>query len=269
MMSKIGKAFVYVFLSVAAFISIFPFAWMIIGATNKSVDIMKGKISFGTYLFTNINNLLEGANIGIALWMSVKIAFSGTIIALMLCSMAGYGFEVFQSKRRDQLLGLLMLSMMVPFAAVMIPLFRMFSSLGLLDTSIAVILPTLSTAFLIFFFRQNTKAFPREILQAARVDGLGEIQAFFRIYIPTMKSTYAAAAIITFMNYWNSFLWPLIALQSPDKKTLPLIVSTFASGYSPDYGIIMVAIIIITIPTALVFFLMQKNFVEGVVGAVK
>ena len=268
-MSKIGKGFVYVFLSIAAFVSIFPFAWMIIGATNKSVDIMKGKISFGTHFIENVENLFAGANIAAALWMSVKIAVVGTILALVLCSMAGYGFEIFQSKRRDQVLGALMLSMMVPFAAVMIPLFKMFSALGLLDTTLAVVLPGLATAFLIFFFRQNTKAFPIEILEAARVDGLGEIQAFFRIYIPTMKSTYAAAAIITFMSYWNSFLWPLIALQSPGKKTLPLVVSSFASGYSPDYGIIMVAIIIITIPTALVFFLMQKNFVEGVVGAVK
>ena len=268
-MSKIGKAFVYVFLSIAAFISLFPFAWMVIGATNKSVDIMKGKVSFGTHFIANVENLFAGANIGLALWMSVKIAILGTIIALLLCSMAGYGFEIFKSKARDQVLSVLMLSMMVPFAAIMIPLFKIFSSIGLLDTSIAVVLPSLSTAFLIFFFRQNTKAFPIDILEAARVDGLNEVQAFFRIYIPTMKSTYAAAAIITFMSYWNSFLWPLIALQSSDKKTLPLIVSSFASGYSPDYGIIMVAIIIITIPTTLVFFLMQKNFVEGVVGSVK
>ncbi len=268
-MSKVGKVFVYVFLSIAAFISLFPFAWMVIGATNKSVDIIKGKVSFGTHFIANVENLFAGANIGLALWMSVKIAILGTIIALLLCSMAGYGFEIFKSKARDQVLSVLMLSMMVPFAAIMIPLFKIFSSIGLLDTSIAVVLPSLSTAFLIFFFRQNTKAFPIDILEAARVDGLNEVQAFFRIYIPTMKSTYAAAAIITFMSYWNSFLWPLIALQSSDKKTLPLIVSSFASGYSPDYGIIMVAIIIITIPTTLVFFLMQKNFVEGVVGSVK
>lgn len=268
-MSKISKGFVYTFLSITAFISIFPFAWMIIGATNTSADIVRGKMSFGTALLMNTRNLFEGTDIGLALWMSIKVSMIGTVLALLLCSMAGYGFEIFQTKAKDKVLGALMLSMMVPFAAIMIPLFRMFSNLGLLDTSIAVILPSLSTAFLIFFFRQNTKAFPREILQAARVDGLNEMQAFFKIYIPTMKSTYAAAAIITFMNNWNSFLWPLIVLQSPDKKTLPLIVSSLASGYKPDYGIIMVAIIIITIPTASIFFLMQKNFVEGVVGSVK
>ena len=84
-----------------------------------------------------------------------------------------------------------------------------------------------------------------------------------------MKSTYAAAAIITFMSYWNSYLWPLIVLQTQDNKTMPLIISSLASAYSPDYGMIMVAIVITTIPTLLIFFLMQKHFVEGMVGAVK
>lgn len=91
---------------------------------------------------------------------------------------------------------------------------------------------------------QNTKSFPRELLQAGRVDGLGELQLFTKVYMPTMKPTYAAAAIITFMSNWNNFLWPLIALQSQDKKTLPLIVSSLASSYNPDYGMIMVSIVI-------------------------
>lgn len=112
-------------------------------------------------------------------------------------------------------------------------------------------------------------AFPREILEAARVDGVGEYGSFFKIYMPTMKSTYAAAAIITFMSYWNSFLWPLVSIQSPSKRTLPLVISSLATAYSPDYGMIMVSIIITTLPSALIFFLMQKNFVEGIVGSVK
>ncbi|MNI47707.1 Lactose transport system permease protein LacG [compost metagenome] len=87
--------------------------------------------------------------------------------------------------------------------------------------------------------------------------------------MPTMKPTYAAAAIITFMNYWNSFLWPLIALQTQDKKTLPLIVSSLASSYNPDYGIIMVAIVVTTLPTVLIFFILQKQFVQGMLGSVK
>ena len=268
-MSKRSKIFSYIFLITASALSIFPFLWMIIGATNSSVDITKGKLSFGGEFINNITNLFNNVDVMAGVMISLKVAFLGTILTLVICSMAGYGFEIFKTKTSEKVMGFVMLSMMMPFAAIMIPLFKLFSGLGLLDTSAALILPSVSTAFLIYFFRQNTQAFPREILEAARVDGVGEYGSFFKIYLPTMKSTYAAAAIITFMNYWNSFLWPLISIQTPSKRTLPLVISSLATAYSPDYGMIMVSIIITTIPSALIFFLMQKNFVEGIVGSVK
>jgi lactose/L-arabinose transport system permease protein len=132
-----------------------------------------------------------------------------------------------------------------------------------------VVLPTFTTAFLIFFFRQSSKMFPRELLEAGRIDGLSELGLFFKIYMPTMKTTYSAAAIITFMSSWNNYLWPLIVLQTPEKRTIPLLISNLGSSYSPDFGVIMAAVVISTLPTALVFFLMQKQFVAGMVGSVK
>jgi len=268
-MIKIKKIFTYLFLSFISIICVFPFFWMIIGATNTSTDITKGKLTIGSNLVTNFKDLTQLVDLPLVLWNSAKIAIITTVLALLICSLAGYGFEIFRSKIRDQVFGLLLLSMMIPFAALMIPLFRVFSKLGLINTNIAVIIPGISTAFLIFFFRQNTKAFPQEILQAARVDGLNEWQIFFKIYMPTMQSTYAAAAIITFMANWNNFLWPLIILQTPDKKVLPLVISSLSSAYQPNFGVIMVAIVIATLPTALIFFTMQKRFVEGMLGSVK
>ena len=268
-MSKRDKILTYIFLSGAALVSIFPFFWMVIGATNASKDILKGKLTLGSELMNNIRNLFDTVDIMSGLLMSTKIAVIGTILTLILCSMAGYGFEIYKSKTSERILNFVMISMMIPFAAIMIPLFKLFSELGLLNSNIALILPSVSTAFLIYFFRQNSRSFPKEILEAARVDGLSEIKSFFKIYMPTMKSTYAAAAIITFMSYWNSFLWPLIAIRTPEKRTLPLVISSLASSYSPDYGMIMVSIIITTLPTAFIFFLMQKHFVEGMVGSVK
>lgn len=270
-------AFKYAFLSVAAFISVFPFFWMIIGATNKSVDITRGKLTIGSNLMTNINNLL-GSDLGFvnSLGNSAKITIITTVLALLVSSIAGYGFEIFRTPARDRVFNVLLLSMMVPFSALMIPLFKMFGYLKTtplkfigLNTIGAIIFPSIATAFLIFFFRQNTKSFPKDILEAARIDGLGEIAIFFKMYFPTMKTTYAAAAIITFMSSWNNYLWPLLALQSPEKRTVPLIISTLGSSYTPDYGIIMVAIVIATIPTAFVFFVMQKQFVQGMIGSVK
>ncbi|WP_054955496.1 carbohydrate ABC transporter permease [Paenibacillus dakarensis] len=268
-MRKLTSAGVHLFLLTASFLSLFPFLWMIMGMTNSSSDILKGKFGFGSMFMDNVHRLLDMTSLGSAFMNSTVIAIVGTIGTLILSSMAGYGFEIYQSRGKSRLFGLLMLSMMMPFAAVMIPLFRMFSGMGLLNTPTAVILPSITTAFMIFFFLQNTKSFPRELLQAGRVDGLSEWKIFTRIYMPTMKPTFAAAAIITFMNYWNSFLWPLIALQTQDKKTLPLVVSSLASSYNPDYGIIMVAIVITTLPSVLIFFLLQKQFVQGMLGSVK
>lgn len=273
----IAKLFQYLFLSAAALISIFPFVWMIICATNSAVDINRGTILPGGYLMTNLKNLFSVQQGFLkALGNSAIIAVITTVLALLVSSFAGYGFEIFRTKTRDRVFNFLLLSMMIPFATLMIPLFRMFGKLNELGLNViglnsfpAVIVPAISTAFLIFFFRQNTKSFPKDIIAAARIDGLNEPSIFFRVYLPVMNSTYAAAAIITFMNSWNSYLWPLVVLQTPDKKTVPLLLSTMWASYTPDYGMIMAGIVIATLPTTLIFFLMQKQFVQGMIGSVK
>lgn len=126
-----------------------------------------------------------------------------------------------------------------------------------------------ATAFLIFFFRQSSESFPIETVQAARVDGLGEFGIFFRIYVPIMAPTFAAAAIVTFMNAWNNYLWPLIIMQSQDSQTMPLLITGLTAGYTTDYGILMLSVTITTLPTLILFFTQQKRFVEGVLGSVK
>ena len=161
------------------------------------------------------------------------------------------------------------LTLMVPFAALMIPLFILMAQFDLLDTHLAVILPALASAYIIFYFRQSTKAFPPELREAARLDGLKEWQIFLFVYVPVMRSTYAAAFIIVFMAAWNNFLWPLIVLQSPELKTITLVLSSLGSAYFPDFGVIMLAAMLATLPTLVVFFAMQRQFVQGMLGSVK
>jgi len=268
-MTKFKKVFQYAFLTIASIVSIFPFIWMIFGATNSATDIIQGKLLPGKEFLNNAKMLGEMVNIKVALSNSAQIAIISTLLLLLIASLAGYGFELYKSKYKEKVYTALLLSMMIPFAAIMIPLFRMFAKFGLIDSLAAVILPTIAMPFMIFFFRQNTKTFSVELLQAARVDGLNEFQIFWYIYIPTMKSTYAAAGIIAFMTSWNNFLWPLIILQSEARKTMTLVISSLSSAYFPEYGVIMVAIIIATLPTILIFFLLQKSFVEGMLGSVK
>jgi lactose/L-arabinose transport system permease protein len=264
-----SRPLMYTFLVIACFFSVFPFFYMITSATNTSVDIIKGKIFFGTALFDNIKILIETNNIGQALRNSLRNAIVGTIAALFVCSMAGYGFQIYRDKSKDRLMAILLLSMMVPFASIMVPLFRMFSQAHLLDTTAGFILPSIATAFLIFFFRQSSMAFPMEIVQAARVDGLGEFSIYMRVYFPIMAPTFAAAAIVTFMNHWNNYIWPLIIMQSQKSQTLPLLTSGMTAGYWTDYGMLFVAVSVYTIPTILLFVTQQRRFVAGVLGAVK
>ena len=166
-------------------------------------------------------------------------------------------------------MNILLLSMMIPFASIMVPLFKMFSSAHLLNTTVGFVLPSISTAFLIFFFRQNSQTFPIETIQAARVDGLNEFQIYLRIYFPIMSPTFAAAAIVTFMNAWNNYMWPLIVMQSQSMRTMPLLVTGLTAGYVTDYGLLMLSVSIMTLPTVILFFTQQRKFVEGVVGSVK
>ncbi len=263
------RSFIYLALIVAAFISVFPFFWMVVGATNVSADIVRGRVGVGGALFENISKFLDQVDVPQVFWNSAYIAVLGTILTLLVSSLAGYGFEIFRSRFREKVFAGMLLMMSIPFAALMIPLFTMMGKAGLINTHIAIILPGIASIFIIFYFRQATKAFPHELRDAALIDGLKEWQIFLYIYLPVMKSTYAAATIIVFMLNWNNYLWPLIVLQTNDKKTITLVVSSLLSGYTPDYGVIMVATIFATLPIIVVFFVLQRSFVEGMLGSVK
>lgn len=266
---RVQRAMVYVLLSLAAFVSIFPFFWMIVGSTNTSADIIRGKASFGDQLLINIVNFLASVDLFRVLFNSTFIAVTTTFFTLVVSSLAGYGFEMFRSAFRERVFAVLLLMLSIPFAAIMVPLFVMMARMGMINTYSAIILPTISSIFIIFYFRQSTKAFPSELRDAARIDGLNEWQIFFRIYMPVMRSTYAAATIIVFMANWNNYLWPLIVLQTNEMKTITLVISSLASAYYPDFGLVMVGTILATLPTLVVFFVLQRLFVEGMVGSIK
>jgi lactose/L-arabinose transport system permease protein len=259
----------YLFLGVMSFLSVFPFVWMMISSTNTSVEIMGGKVGLGSALSTNVTNFFTQVDVPLVFWNSAKVAILATLLTIVVSSLAGYGFEMFKSKWRDRIYSLILLTLMVPFAALMIPLFIMMGRAGLINTHIAIMLPSIASAFIIFYFRQSTKAFPTELRDAAKVDGLKEWQIFLFIYVPVMRSTYAAALVIVFMTNWNNYLWPLIVLQSNETKTITLVVSSLASAYYPDFGVVMIGTILATLPTLAIFFAMQRQFVQGMLGSVK
>ena len=259
----------YIFLSIVAFLSVFPLYWMITAATNTSLEVAQGKIWFGSALAENYRNLIETDNLWQAMGNSFFYAVVQTICALLICSLAGYGFELYHDKGKDRLFSILLLAMMVPQVATLIPLFTMISQLKLLNTVWAFIMPGLSTPFLIMMFRQNSRNFPVDTMESARIDGLSELGIFFRMYIPMMKATYAAAAVMTFMGAWNSYMWPRTVMKGNAVKTMPMLVANMANGYAVDYGMLMLGVLFASLPTIVIFFVLQKQFTEGIPGSVK
>ncbi|MCD2499145.1 MULTISPECIES: carbohydrate ABC transporter permease [Microbacterium] len=259
----------YLFLGIFAIFSIFPLYFMLVSATNSSKDVLDSRLLPGGELFANFAKLTGAQNLWGAMWASFIVAVGITVLALIICSIAGYGFEVFHSTGKDRLMAVLLLAMMIPFAATMVPLFQLFSRVGLVNSLVAVIIPAISTPFLILLFRQASRGFPHEIIEAARIDGLSELSIFARIYVPTMRSTYAAAAVITFMTAWNNFLWPKVILVNNAFQTMPMLISNLSAGYVTDYGVLMLAVLLASLPTMVIFLILQRAFAQGITGAIK
>ena len=268
-MTKKQKMLVYTFLVIVSLLSIFPIYWMACAATNTSVDIMRGKLIPGGYLIENFKSLIGNQDLGRAFVNSVRNSVLLTLFSMIICSIAGYGFEVYHQKSKDILFTVLLTAMMLPFVAIMIPLFTMFSKAGMVNSWLAFMLPGLSTPFLIMMFRQAARSFPKEIIEAARMDGLSEVGIFFTMFVPTMRSTYGAAVTVTFMSTWNSYLWPKVIFQKNESTTMPMLVANLLGAYTVDYGMLMLGVLIATLPTAVVFFMLQKQFAEGITGAIK
>lgn len=268
-MTKTKKVISYIILILASFLSAFPLYYMLCGATNTSIDVVRGRLIPGGYLVENFKTLVGMQDLKLAMFNSFRNAIIITFVALLVCSIAGYGFEIYHDKGKDILMSILLLAMMLPFVAIMIPLFKMFTSWGLVNTWIALALPSISTPFMIMLFRQAARSFPHDIIEAARLEGLSEVQIFFKMFIPVMKSTYGVAMTVTFMSAWNNYLWPTVILQDSKAITMPMLVANLKSGYSVDYGMLMLGVLICTLPTAVIFLCLQKSFANGITGAVK
>ena len=263
------RVLMYGFLIVVSLVSVFPLYWAFISAFNNTQEILGGRMIPSTHLVENINNLFAQQDVWNALKNSFATSILQTVLALVVSSIAGYGFEIYHDKYKDRVMGIIMLAMMVPFVAVLVPLFQLFSSWKLLNSWVGFFLPSLATPFLIMYFRNSARTFPRDTIEAARIDGLNELQIFIKMFVPMMKPTYASAATITFMGAWNSYLWPKVIMQTNDATTMPMLVSNLMGGYVIDYGVVMAGVTICSLPTIIIFFLLQKSFTNAVAGAVK
>ncbi len=264
-----GWFFLLVLFVIGAVFSVFPFIWMVIGMTQNPNDVVAGKLIPGNEFLLNWEKISTTYETVAFFLNSMKIAFITVILGIGVNSLAAFGFEKYPSKARDRVFGVLLLTLIIPQMAIVIPLFKEISFMKLLNTHAAIILPSVMSVFIIFFLRQNFKMFPTEIMEAARVDGATELRIFVSIAIPTMKATFASASIYMFLTQWNSYLWPLMIILTDKMKTLPIAMFSVMRAYTIEYGGLMILVCISTFPILVLFLAMQRQFVQGLTGSVK
>ena len=191
------------------------------------------------------------------------------ILTLAISAFVAYGFAAYDFKGKNFFFIIVLLILSVPFEVIMLPLYKQISSWGMMDSYVSVVLPFLAHASTIFFFRQYLLGLPKSLIEAGRIDGATEYGIFFKLIVPIMKPAFSAMAILNGMNAWNNYLWPTIILQDKNEVTMPMLVANLKSGYSVDYGMLMLGVLICTLPTAIIFLCLQKSFANGLAGAVK
>lgn len=267
------RLLMYVFLGVGALVTIYPFYWMFTAATLTESDIFKSppRLLPGDNLLANLETLSQSAPYLRALLNSIFVAAVTTVSTVFLAALAGYAFAKFSFRGRNLLFAMVLGTLMLPTEIMIVPLFIIMLQLGWVDNYLALIVPYLVTGFGVFLMRQQMMGFPNDLIDAARIDGCGEFDVFFRVVLPNMKAAMAALGIVTFMSQWGNFLWPLVVMSTPEKFTYPLMLAGLVrQGGAIEYAPIMVAAVIGLIPLALLFFFFQKYIVSGVFsGSIK
>ncbi|MFE3899438.1 carbohydrate ABC transporter permease [Streptomyces sp. NPDC059153] len=265
---RAGRYAVRLFLAAGAIVSLVPFLWMAIAATHSTSDLFRSPPPLlpGGRLLDNLARLQDTIGFGRVLLNSVGIAVVHTVLSSLISAMCGYGLAKYRFRGRGLLLGAVLATMMIPFQVLLVPLFQMMASVGWIDSYQAVVLPFLANSFGILLMRQGFVDFPDELLESARIDGSGELRTFYQVVLPCVRPQLGALVIFTFMAQWNSFIWPLLMLNSEDKYTVPVALNTLTGLSHVDYSGLMLGSLLATLPLMALFLLFQRQFVAGLLG---
>lgn len=268
MIRALRHAPVYLLLAAGALISVVPFLWMLTASTHTTADLFARPLPIlpGGELWANLARLQEQTGFGQVMLNSILIAVVYTVFSSAVSVLAGYGLAKFRFRGRGVLLAVVLGTMMIPMQVLLVPLFQMMASVGWIDTYQAVILPFLANAFGIFLMRQAFLDFPDTIVEAARIDGAGELRTFYRVVLPVARPQLAALLIYTFVSQWNAFIWPLLMLNTEDKYTIPVALNTMIGLSRVDYSGLMLGSLLATLPLLVLFLVFQRQFVSGLLG---
>ena len=263
----------YGVVAVGALIMLAPFYFMFVFATHSRTEIfsLPPPMFFGDDFLNNLKILTERMPFWRNLGWSLYVAVASTVLTLLFCSMGGYAFALFDFRYKDALFGLVMGTMLLPSFMNMIPTFIIMDALGWIDQPKALYIPGAASAFGIFLMRQFvTSSIPRDLIEAARMDGCSELGIYARIVLPLLKPALGTLGLITFIASWNNFIGPLIVMRSPDMYTLPLALRSLQSPVNTEWGALMTGSAIATLPLVVLFVLSSRQLISGLTaGAVK
>ena len=261
------KAFLYTILILYAFVTFLPFAWALSASFKPLAEIISGGLNFIPQQLTLENYrkvFIQEPLFGRWLLNSVVVASIVTAFNLLFNSMAGYALARIRFKGNQVLFFLLLLVLMIPAQVTLIPTFLILKYLGWLNSYQGLIVPNVVNATFIFMMRQFFVNFPKELEEAAALDGLGYLETFFRIVLPLAKPALAAQAIFIFLGAWNNFLMPLVIISDSDMFTLPLGLNTFKGQYISYWNYIMAASMIFTLPALVIYAFFNRYFIQSV-----
>jgi multiple sugar transport system permease protein len=267
-----GAVLLHAVLVAGAVIALLPTFWMVSASLMPTGEAN----SFPPRLLPSAPTLehyaavFQRLELGRYLVNSSIVALSGTALALIINAMAGYAFAKLQFRGRDRLFRILLGALVIPAQVGMLPLFLLLKKMGLVNTYVGAIVPVMASVFGIFMIRQYALSIPDDLLDAARIDGAGELRIFATIVLPVIAPILATFAIFTFINTWNDFMWPLIILSDESRYTLPVALANLSGEHVQDTELMMAGSVVTVLPVMLAFLFLQRYYIAGVMqGSVK
>ena len=272
MKRAVAAVVLHAVLAAGAVLTLLPLLWMVSASLMPTGEAtaVPPRLFPSAPTLEHYRALFGRVNLARALLNSAALASAVTLIALLLNSLAGYGFAKFRFAGRDRLFRFLLGALVIPAQVTMLPLFLLLHQLGLVNTYAAVIVPGMASIFGIFLVRQHALGVPDSLLDAARVDGAGELRIYRSVVSWLLAPVLVTLAVFTFMGTWNDFLWPLIVLADRDLYTLPVALANLAGEHVQDTELMMAGAVLTILPVLALFVFLQKYYVAGIMaGGVK
>jgi len=263
------KVFFYTFLVIGAFAFIYPFVWMISASLSSEKGIAALTFLPKELTFENYTKLVESIPIFRALFNSLLVASTVTFGVMVFSSMVGYALAKHRFRGRELIFYIIIFTMTLPFQITLIPNYIIMVKFGWVNTYAALMVPGLMNAFAVLLFRQHFKTIPQDLIDAARIDGCGELRILFQVLWPNSIPALVTVGIITFMASWNDVLWPIIVIRDEHLMTMPQLVTLFAVGgrAQAQLGIKLASATMLALPIIVAYLIFQKHFIQSMASS--